>query len=311
MTPHPKLGLTLGGGGARGGVHIGVLRVLEETGYRPDVVTGTSIGGVVAALTGAGWTAAQIERLAGEVPFNELLQVDRTGNGLVSNIALEAELRHLFGDADLRDFPIRTGVIAADVSNGQTVLIDKGPVVKAVLATTAVPGLFPPVEWNDRLLVDGGIVSNVPTQAAYLLGAERLVAVEIAGSLDLGMALSDVGSFSKRLQRILYWLLNLSHRQAAFDVLIQANMLSYSTLVKYELAAYPPDILLTPELPPVGLLAMERLRDTITPGEQAAREVIDDIRRIIQLPPPRDALRTPLPRLAVAEVPEEAAEPGD
>src|SRR5690606_30671660 len=98
---------------------------------------------------------------------------------------------------------------------------------------------------------------------------------------------------------------------AAFDVLIQANMLSYSTLVKYELAAYPPDILLTPELPPVGLLAMERLRDTITPGEQAAREVIDDIRRIIQLPPPRDALRTPLPRLAVAEVPEEAAEPGD
>lgn len=307
MTSQPKLGLTLGGGGARGGVHIGVLRVLEETGYRPDVVTGTSIGGVVAALVGAGWSAADMERLVGEVNFNELLQVDRSGSGLVANVALEAELRRLFGDADLRDFPVRTGVMAADVSNGQTVLLDRGPAVKAVLATTAVPGLFPPVEWDDRLLVDGGIVSNVPTQAAYVLGAERLVAVEITGSLDLGMALSDVGSFSKRLQRILYWLLNLSHRQVAFDVLIQANILSYSTLVKYELAAYPPDVLIRPELPPVGLLAMEHIRQTIPPGEAAARAVVEDIRRIMQLPRTSEVTTTPLPRLATVDVPGEMA----
>ncbi|HOA25111.1 MAG: patatin-like phospholipase family protein [Aggregatilineales bacterium] len=303
MLTQPVLGLTLGGGGARGGAHIGVLRVLEEIGYRPAVITGTSIGGVIAALVAAGWSAADIERLTGEINFNELLQLDRTGSGLITNAALEAELVRLFGSADLRDFPIRTGLIAADISNGQTVLLDKGPVVQAVLATTAVPGLFPPVRWNDRLLVDGGVVSNVPTQAAYLLGAECLVAVELGGNLNVGIALNDVGSFSKRLQRILYWLLSLSHRQVAFDVLMQANILSYATLVKYELAAYPPDVLIRPTLPPVGLIAMEHLRDTIEPGERAAREVADDIRRVMQQPHPVDVDSTPLPRLVIADPP--------
>lgn len=281
MLSQPVLGLTLGGGGARGGAHIGVLRVLAEIGYRPGVVTGTSIGGVVAVLVAAGWSVDRIEKLIYETPFSDILTLDRSGKGLVGNEALRAELCRHFGGADLRDFPIRVGLVAADLVNSQMTLIDKGPAVDAVMATTAVPGLFPPMEWNGKMLVDGGIVSNVPTRAAYLLGAQRLVAVDVAGHLDLGAALDDLGTFSKRLQRILYWVLNLSKRQTAFDVLIRSNILSYRMLTQYELAEYPPDVLIRPDLPQIGLIAMEHMSRTIAPGEAAAREVIPDIRRLM------------------------------
>lgn len=282
MLSQPKLGLTLGGGGARGGAHVGVLRVLDEIGYRPDVVTGTSIGGVIAALVGAGWSVDEIERLAHDTPFDELLNIGRNGDGLLGNEALKEMLCGFFGDADLEDLPIRTGLVAADLVNNQPVLLERGPVVTAVLATTAVPGLFPAVRLEGRRFVDGGILSNVPTRAAYMLGAERLVAVDVGGHMDLGLALNDVGNFSRRLQRVLYWLLNLSKRQTAFDVFIQSTILSYNALVQYELAAYPPDVLIRPDIPNVGLMSMERLPETIEPGEAAAREAAPAIQQLVQ-----------------------------
>lgn len=283
MSIQPTFGLVLGGGGARGGAHVGVLRVLDEVGFKPDVVTGTSIGGMIGAFVGAGWSVDRIERLIYETPFNDLLMLDHSGQGLVDNVPMEEELRRHFGNGDLRDLPTPTAFIAADVANGDPVLIDHGPIVKAVMATTAVPGLFPPISWGDRLLVDGGVVSNVPTQAAYTLGADRLIAVDVAGYLDLGLALSNVGTFSKRLQRILYWLLDLSNRQAVFDVFIRSNILSYRVLTEYELAAYPPDIFIQPDVGPIGILSMERMRETIVPGEEAARQVLPEIRRLMQL----------------------------
>ncbi len=298
----PKLGLTLGGGGARGGAHIGVLRVLEEIGYRPDVVVGTSIGGVIAAMIGAGWRADQIENVVQETDFNALLNIDRSCAGLIGNGALETELRRHFGDSDLRDLPIRTAVMAVDVHRVERVLIDRGPIVQAVLATASVPGLLPPIQWGDHLLVDGGIISNVPTEATYRLGAQRVVAVDLAGESGLGLALSDVGSFSKRLQRLLYWLLNLSRRQEAFDIFIQSAIVSYQTLVSYELANYPPDVLIRPDLPPLGLLAMERSLSAVESGEEAARKAAPRIRALIRPPYFRPARPGyPLPPLVIAD----------
>ncbi len=303
----PRLGLTLGGGGARGGAHIGVLRVLEEIGYRPDVVVGTSIGGVVAAMIGAGWQAKKIEQVVRGTDFGEMLHIDRACAGLIGNGAMESELRRHFGDADLRELPIRTAVMAVDVQRGERVLIDRGPVVQAVLATTAVPGLLPPIEWGGRLLVDGGVISNVPTQATYQLGAQRVVAVDVAGELDLGLALNDVGSFSKRLQRLLYWLLNLSRRQEAFDIFIQSTILGYRTLAAYEIAAYPPDVLIVPALPPLGLLAMEHTLSAAASGEEAARQAAPRIKALIRPPYLRPARPSqPLPPLVTAD-----GRPGD
>lgn len=277
-----RFGLTLGGGGARGGGHVGVLRVLEEVGYEPEVVVGTSIGGIAAAFVAAGWTAARIDEVICELDFGSLLNFDRTGQGLIGNHALQATLKHYFGDADLRDMPRPAAVVAADLRRGERVLLDRGPVVKALLATTAVPGAMPPIEWGDRLLVDGGIVSNVPTQAAIELGATRQIAVDVGGHLDLELALNDVGVFGARLQRLLDWLVNMSHRQLVIDTFIQGNILSHNYLVSYELAAFPPDVLIRPNLPAIGMLGLDRIADSIGPGEEAARAAIPQIRAVMR-----------------------------
>lgn len=281
MIRRPRLGLTLGGGGARGGAHVGVLRVLEEVGYEPDVVTGTSIGGVAAAFVAAGWSAARIEEVIRELDFGALLNFDRTGRGLIGNHALAAALKDYFGDADLRDLPRPVAVVAADLRRGERILLDRGPVVKALLATTSVPGAMPPIEWGDRLLVDGGIVSNVPTQATFELGANRQVAVDVGGHLDLELALNDVGVFGARLQRLLGWLVNASHRQMVIDAFIQGSILSHNLLVSYELMAFPPDVLIKPDLPAIGLLGLDRIVDSIEPGEEAARAAIPRIRALL------------------------------
>ncbi|HEC24348.1 MAG TPA: hypothetical protein ENI95_15700 [Chloroflexi bacterium] len=285
MPFRPRLGLTLSGGGARGGAHLGVLRVLEEVGYRPDIVVGTSAGGLVAAMIGAGWSLEDMETFFTQANFADMIYLDRSGGGLVGTERFAGELRARFGDADLRDFSPRVAVIAADIRKRQRILIDRGPVVKAILATTAVPGLFPPVEWGEYLLVDGGVADNIPTQATYRLGAQRIVAVDAArDQANPEMALATVGAFSKRLQRALYWLLSLSNRQKALEVLINSTTLSIQTLASYHLSAYPPDILICPEMPQVGLFTVERIPEAIRAGEEAARRFQDQIRRLTKLP---------------------------
>ena len=225
MFLQPKLGLTLSGGGARGGGHIGVLRVLDEIGYLPEVIVGTSIGGLVAALVGSGKTIEEMEASSVNADFANVLHLDRTGGGLLGTDRLAAVLQNMFGNTDLRDLSPHIAVVAADLRSNRRILVDKGPVVKAILATMAIPGLFPPVEWDGYLLVDGGVVDNVPTQATYQLGARRIVAVDVGTiNIDLGLTLAETGTFGRQLQRTLYWLLGLSKGQTTFDTWSQAHM---------------------------------------------------------------------------------------
>lgn len=280
----PTYGLVLGGGGARGSAHVGVLRVLDEIGYQPDVIVGTSIGGLLAIALGAGWSVDQIEGLFRQVNFHAITELDRTGGGLISNRMLRDLLEDSFGGLDMRDLSPTVAVMSADVRNGQRVMIQEGSVVQAGLATSAVPGLFPPIEWEGRLLVDGGIIDNVPTQAAYELGAQRLVAVDVEGLIDLDVALGDLGAVSKRFQRVLYWLLDLSNRQRTFDVSIRSAMLTQHMLTQYELSLFPPDVLIHPDIPGIGLMAFERWEETVALGEAAARAVQERIGEIMRRP---------------------------
>src|SRR5512142_2693880 len=152
----PTYGLTLGGGGARGGAHIGALRVLDEMGYHPDIVVGTSIGGWVSAMLGIGYSPKMLQDYFTAERFASMMILDRTGGGLLGNNLFEEELVRIFGDADLRDLTPRVAVVAADIQNHRRILLDRGLVRRALLATIAVPGVFPAVECGNMLLVDGG-----------------------------------------------------------------------------------------------------------------------------------------------------------
>lgn len=284
MIFRPKLGLALGGGGARGGAHIGVLHVLSEVGYKPDVIVGTSIGGAIAVMLGAGWTVEQLEHFFTQTDFSKMLYLDRAGQGLMSNEHLHAKLECLFGKTDLRDLSPKVAVVAVDIRNGKRILIDQGPVSDAVVASMAVPGLFPPVVWGDHLLVDGGITDNVPTQAAYQLGARRVVAVDLGANSETGFDVEGGEGFSRYLQRTLHWLLGLANRQKAFDTFLQSQLFSSEMLVNYHLALFPPDVLIRPDMPGIGLFSMERMSVAIRAGEHAARRVKPQLEALVRNP---------------------------
>jgi predicted acylesterase/phospholipase RssA len=163
-----KIGYALGGGGARGLSHIGVMKVLEEHGIYPDVIAGTSIGALVGALYASGLRAGDIER-ALRLDLRRLAMladVRLSLSGLVQGKRVTSALKAFLGDLDFADLKIPFACVATDIVNGQEIVMRTGPVITAVRASISVPGLFTPVKVRGRYLVDGGLVNMVPSAPA-------------------------------------------------------------------------------------------------------------------------------------------------
>ncbi len=178
----PRIGLALGGGAARGFAHVGVIQVLEEAGIRPDVVTGTSAGSLVAALYASGRSGAQLQRIA--ETMDEAAIADWTlplfSRGMLRGEALARFVSQQVGGRRIEDLPRRLGILATDLHSGQGVLFERGDVATAVRASSAVPGVFQPVTIRGREYVDGGLVAPVPVRQARQMGAELVIAVDIS-----------------------------------------------------------------------------------------------------------------------------------
>jgi NTE family protein len=174
--------LALGGGAARGFAHVGVLQVLEENGLRPNVVTGTSAGSLVAALYATGMNGSALERLA--LGMEEATLTDWSlpilGRGVLRGDALERYVRQAVNARSLEQMAIPLGILATDLHSGRGVLFRRGDAAIAVRASSAVPGVFTPVPIAGREYVDGGLVAPVPVSQAREMGAEVVLAVDIS-----------------------------------------------------------------------------------------------------------------------------------
>jgi len=213
----PRVCLALSGGGALGLAHVGVLRELEAMRVPIDCVAGTSMGAIVGGLYAAGYSPEELEELVATLDWAALIRdapdrrhlpyrrkvddltyltrwelgVSRKGlilpEAIVAGHRLEAELQLLAlraaGVDDFDDLPLPFRAIAADAATAETVVLDHGSLASALRASMAVPGLFAPVELDGRLLVDGGVVSNLPVAAARAMGAERVIAVDLHAPL--------------------------------------------------------------------------------------------------------------------------------
>ncbi|GAA1465789.1 patatin-like phospholipase family protein [Microbacterium thalassium] len=181
MGEDPSLGLTLGGGGAFGAAHVGVLQVLAERGIRPGLVTGTSSGALVGAAYAAGIDPATIEEAALRFRWSAIARWSFAPRwGLLDTRALtESVDRALGADPLIEDLERRFAVVATDLRTRRGVTIDTGPLSLALRSTIAVPGLLPPVRRDGALLADGGMVDNVPVEAARALGATRVIVVRL------------------------------------------------------------------------------------------------------------------------------------
>ena len=181
----PRVALVLSGGSARGFAHLGVLRVLEREGLRPDLVVGTSAGAIVGGLYASGMPVDAIEALAQRLDWFTVFDIDPVrsllgglGLGLAKGQRMEVFLRQAL-HAPMQSFPTRFAAVATDLNSGETVVLNHGDAALAMCASSAVPGMLEPVNIGGRLLGDGQIVSPLPVAVARQLGAQVVIAVDV------------------------------------------------------------------------------------------------------------------------------------
>lgn len=282
----PRFGLALSGGGAKGIAHIGVLKVLEEIHMPVHVLAGTSMGGVIAALYAAGRTAAEIEQLARSLRLLDIVQRDRSGMGLIGQGKMAALMRRaLGGDLTFDQLNLPLALVGVDLQTGEEVIIREGPVVEAVLATTAVPILFPPVEWRGRLLVDGGVLNPVPFDVVRALGAERVIAVYTAHDLA-GRPGDEPLREGRGAEAVIRLFLHRTHWAPLVDVIERSAAITARKLVEMRLQQTPPDVMIQILFSGVGLLDLDQVGLAMQAGEEAARRHLAELIALRDAPAP-------------------------
>lgn len=178
-----RIGVALGGGAVRGAAHIGVLAALDDAGLAPSVVTGTSAGAIVGGLYSAGMSPRDIAALATRLRWMRLVHPTMRRRSLLDNAGLHKFLDDALGGKDFGALERTFAAVACELTTGARTVLAEGPVAEAVLASAAIPGVFPPVDRDGSLLVDGGLVDLVPAALARSLGADVVVAVDVSGPL--------------------------------------------------------------------------------------------------------------------------------
>ena len=181
----PTLGLALGGGAVKGAAHMGILKAFEEADLRPDFISGTSIGAMVGTLYAFGKTPQQIVDLAKDMDWLDITSYTFSRYGILSNKAIREIMEDQIGEVNLEDSPIPLAIIATDISTGERVVLKDGPAADAVMSSTCIPGVFVPVKYKKRMLVDGGIVEHVPISSLYEMGTDFIVGVDLSGGKSL------------------------------------------------------------------------------------------------------------------------------
>jgi NTE family protein len=197
----PKIGLVLGSGGARGYAHLGVLKALYEADIDIDLVVGTSFGAIVGAGYTAGRNIYELEKIALQTGWIKLLKMIDVAapKGIFAGKKLERFFSVLTRQKHFSELKVPLTVVTTDIETGEKVLINKGSVSKAILASSAFPGIFAPIEIDNRWLVDGVLVNPLPIQTAFDMGADIVIAVDVSSLIDNANYLIALKRYSKNI----------------------------------------------------------------------------------------------------------------
>jgi NTE family protein len=174
------VGLGLGGGGARGFFHMGVVKAIQEKGIKIDKIAGTSIGAVVGAMYAAN-PDIDFEKIAAELDYFKILKTIGFGLKDGSGKGIEALLKSLLPVTDFSELKIPFGFTTTDINRKKEVVFNQGPLFPGLLATVSIPGIFPPVKVDENYLVDGGVLNNVPV--SLVSSTNKLIVSDITGSI--------------------------------------------------------------------------------------------------------------------------------
>jgi NTE family protein len=265
-----KVGLALGGGGARGFAHIGVMRALEERGIEPTAVAGCSMGGIVGAFIANGAASAEIRDAFADLKAINLFDWSSKG-GLIGGKGLEKQIeRHLPDRFDDLKLPFRA--TAVDIQKGRPFIFFEGEIIPALRATSAVPGVFSPVEHEGRVFVDGGLLTNVPIEEVRSMTTDPVLAVDVTPPPDRTLIFEDNRSFLDKLRAPFH----TGKRPLFIELLIKAYEIPAAKLNDVRVAGLRPEIYIKPKLDPdLKPEDFDRMEDAIEAGYAAAVEVLD------------------------------------
>ena len=176
----PKIGLALGSGSVRGAAHVGVLKVLEESGIPIDYIAGTSVGAFIGALYAGGQPVSAFEQVLPNVRWRQLVNFVLPPKAFADNYPMVRFVEKFIGPVDFHELAIPFAAVASDAMSGEAYILNKGRVSQAVCASTAIPGVMKPVKLGGRLLIDGAVVHPVPVALCRSLGADIVIAVDVS-----------------------------------------------------------------------------------------------------------------------------------
>jgi len=301
-----RVGLALGGGAARGWSHIGVVEALVEAGIEPVAVAGTSMG----ALVGGAYAAGRLDALrtwAEAVDWRtimSLLDISLTKGGVIDGQRIQQLLQQLGIDRPIETFPVAFAAVATDLADGREIWLEQGPADAAIRASISMPGIFSPVLLDDRWLVDGGLVNQVPVSTCRALGADFIIAVSVGAGL-LGRRRSKLraglgNGEDARAARVTQMLAQMPamlrdpaelvlpylvkggpQSPGYFDVLVNSLNIMQEKITRSRLAGEPPHVLIAPEVAAINLMDFDRAQDAIAAGRAAAEKALDAIREML------------------------------
>ncbi|MGD8522631.1 MAG: patatin-like phospholipase family protein [Desulfobacterales bacterium] len=294
MRTRRKLGLTLGGGGARGLAHIGVLKVLESNDIPIDMIVGTSMGALVGAAYAANPDAETLKHRVLEVLGSEVdnakglkllgrmqwddstkndwlnriyrfaqkeifLSLAMFRNALLSVKDMKDSVEAFVADINIEQTTIPFAALAVDLYTGEQIVLNQGQLITAVMASCSVPGFMPPIPWNGKLLVDGGVANPLPVNLTRDIGADLIVAVDVGLSINPSASIKDGIDAITRATEVMGYHLSLGGRETA-DLLIEpaVRQVNWANFMNYE--------------------------ELIQQGEKAAESQIENIKNLIAHP---------------------------
>ena len=250
--PPLRIALVLGGGAARGFAHIGVIKALEAQGIVPGIVVGTSAGSVVGALYASGMSGFDLQKQALQMEEEMVADWTLPNRGVLKGEALQEFINLKVKNQSIQKLPRPLGVVATDLQSGEMTLFRSGNTGMAVRASSAVPGVFQPVEIGGREYVDGGLTSPVPAQAARSMGADFVIAV-------------DISNVSRR-----------DKLSGTVDVLLQTFAIMGRAISRHELEGA--DVVIRPKTSAVSSTDFEGRHLAILEGEKAAAAIMPELK---------------------------------
>jgi NTE family protein len=298
LSRKPVIGIALGSGVGRGWAHLGVLNTLEAAGLRPDIVCGTSIG----ALIGGAYVGDRVKELEDwargltKGRMTRLFDFRLRAGGIIAGRRITQILHPDLTARDIEKLDRPFVAIATDLSSGQEVWLRQGNLLEAIRASYAIPGLFPPVDYDGRWLIDGALVNPVPVSVCRALGADITIAVSLHTDRLRESPLQDdealelmeletpsdpererfgMGSMRRFLDR-------RRTDPSLFTVVARALTIVQDRIARSRLAGDPPDVLIVPAVGDIGLFEFYRAAESIAAGEAAAKTALAEIRAAVQ-----------------------------